>query len=134
MKNEWNTHVIYWGSITPYIDYHSEDTPIYDAKVDDISGNPKYDLATVAWGKEWRMPTLEQFKKLMFNCTWEWITLGRLKGFKVISKTNGNYIFPVEMHAKTAAYWTSTPGVTSHSTNYIYMDENHKLVEQFSQI
>jgi len=116
----------YWGSTSPYIDYHSEDTPIKDTKVDDISGNPKYDPATVAWGKEWKMPTLEQFKELMFNCTWEYSTLGRLRGFKVISKTNGNYIFiPAEMYAKSVSYWTSTPGVTNYSTNYIYMDENH---------
>lgn len=116
----------YWGSITPYIDYNSEDTPIYDTKVDDISGNPQYDPATVAWGKEWRMPTLEQFKELMFNCTWEYTTLGRLTGFKVISKTNGNYIFlPVEMYAKTASYWTSTPGGASHNTNQIYMNKDY---------
>lgn len=114
----------YWGSISPYIDYHSEDTPIKDTKVDDISGNPKYDPATVAWGKEWRMPTLEQFKELMFNCTWECTTLGRLNGFKVISKINGNYIFfPIEMYGKVGSYWTSTPGIATHNTNQIFMDK-----------
>ena len=52
-----------------------------------------YDVATVKWGKGWRMPTKEQFDELKNNCKWEWVSKnGYSYGYKVTG-TNGNYIF-----------------------------------------
>ncbi len=46
------------------------------------------DPATVYWGKEWNMPTKEQWEELINNCEWTWT----LNGYNVVG-TNGNSIF-----------------------------------------
>ncbi len=51
------------------------------------------DVAHVKWGGTWRMPTIEEQKELLNNCTWTWTTQNGVKGYKVTSKTNGNSIF-----------------------------------------
>ncbi len=55
--------------------------------------DPSDDVAHVKWGGSWRMPTEKEFQELIDNCTWEWITLNGVKGYKVTSKKNGNSIF-----------------------------------------
>lgn len=39
------------------------------------------------------MPTLEEQKELLNNCTWAWTTQNGVNGYKATSKTNGNCIF-----------------------------------------
>ena len=51
------------------------------------------DAATANWGGNWRMPTKAEVQELMTKCKWEWTTMNNTQGYKVISKTNGNYIF-----------------------------------------
>ena len=51
------------------------------------------DAATANWGGNWRMPTKAEVQELMTKCKWEWTTMNGTQGYKVISKTNGNYIF-----------------------------------------
>ena len=55
--------------------------------------DPEDDVAHVKWGGSWRMPTIEEQKELLNNCTWTWTTQNGIKGYKVTSKTNGNCIF-----------------------------------------
>lgn len=50
------------------------------------------DAAFVNWGSGWRMPSLEQQKELLEQCTWEWTTLNGTNGYKVTGP-NGNSIF-----------------------------------------
>ncbi|MBQ6062194.1 MAG: DUF1566 domain-containing protein [Prevotella sp.] len=58
----------------------------------DISGT-EYDVAHVKWGGNWVMPTLDDIKELLDNCTSEWMTLNGVNGCKFTSKMNGNNIF-----------------------------------------
>ena len=53
------------------------------------------DAAYVNWGADWRMPTIDELSELEDTsyCSWTWITLNGVFGFKVTSKSNGNYIF-----------------------------------------
>ena len=51
------------------------------------------DAARANWGDTWRMPTKEEQRELIDNCTWTWITQNGVNGYKVISKINGNSIF-----------------------------------------
>ena len=50
------------------------------------------DAAYVNWGPEWRMPSLEEEKELVKNCTWTWTTINDVKGYQVTGP-NGNSIF-----------------------------------------
>ena len=58
----------------------------------DISGT-QYDVAHVKWGGNWVMPTLDNIKELLDNCTDEWTTLNGVNGRKFTSKINGKSIF-----------------------------------------
>ncbi len=51
------------------------------------------DAAAANWGGNWRMPTKAEQEELQNNCTWTWTTQNGVNGFKVTSKSNGNYIF-----------------------------------------
>ena len=52
----------------------------------------KYDVARNKWGARWRMPTKNEFQKLLDNCTISWDYINGVKGITVIAK-NGNTIF-----------------------------------------
>ncbi len=55
--------------------------------------DPEDDVAHVKWGGAWKMPTLDQVKELLDNCTSEWTTQNGVEGRKFTSKINGNSIF-----------------------------------------
>jgi hypothetical protein len=57
----------------------------------DISGT-EYDIAQVKWGGNWCVPTLDDIKELLENCTSEWTTLNGVNGRK-FTGPNGNSIF-----------------------------------------
>ena len=107
----------------------------------EIGGIKRYDAATALWGDGWQMPSKQDFEELMDNCTFEWTSLGRVKGCKVISKINGNYIFlpatglinsesysgfyyPGNLH-RWAQYWCSTPSYSDDAYGFwgIYGDK-----------
>ena len=51
------------------------------------------DAARANLGEGWRMPTDQEIKELEEKCTWDWIKLNGVRGFKVTSPKNGNSIF-----------------------------------------
>ena len=57
----------------------------------DISGT-SYDVAHMKWGDGARMPSLEEIKELLDNCSWSLSTYNGVKGKTVIGQ-NGNSIF-----------------------------------------
>ena len=50
------------------------------------------DAARVNWGSSWRMPTIDELSELNNNCTWTWMTIEDVNGYKVTA-SNGNSIF-----------------------------------------
>ncbi len=56
-----------------------------------ISGT-QLDIATIQWGSDWRLPTKTEMEELIKKCTWTFITIGNVSGYKVIG-SNGNSIF-----------------------------------------
>lgn len=78
----------------------------YDDFVDNkTSLDPEDDAAIAVRGKEWRMPTMEEYKELIDNCTWEW---GKDSynnvGYKVIGKTGYYVFFPAAHGGGSNAY------------------------------
>ena len=83
----------------------------------DISGT-NYDVAHVKWGGNWCMPTVDDIKELLDNCTSEWTTLNGVNGTKFTSKINGNSIFlpaagyrwygGLSYAGEYSLYWSST--------------------------
>lgn len=67
-------------------DYPSANPPL------NISGNSSYDIASCKWGKEWRLPTVREYRELLNKCEWIWIDSDDGCGYK-ITGPNGNSIF-----------------------------------------
>ena len=107
-----------WGETTTSSCYHISQCSLYYVSINDISGNPQYDAATANWGGSWRMPTKTELEELLKNCIWMFTEQDNVKGCKVISKTNNNYIFlPAageilaydHYYNNVGIYWSSTP-------------------------
>lgn len=116
-----------WGETETKTDYSWEqyfDSPYNDAdewtgsKMNENISGTEYDAATVALGTEWRMPTKEEMQELVDNCSWEWIALNGVNGYRVTSQINGNSIFlpaggnvegtTVSNAGQYGGYWTGT--------------------------
>ena len=87
-----------WGEISPKSDYTFENYAYYNSSTGDYInigsdiGGTSYDAATANWGAPWRMPSLEQCKELVNNCTSEWTTQNGVYGRK-FTGSNGSTIF-----------------------------------------
>ena len=91
--------------------YYNINTQSYVDIGSEISGTG-FDAARVNLGGEWRMPTDEELKELVDNCTWMWTQTNGVNGYRVMGK-NGNSIFlPYykQQSFKTPYpyYWSST--------------------------
>ncbi len=51
------------------------------------------DAAHVVLGNGWHMPSLQNWKELVDNCTWTWTTINGKKGRLITSNINGKSIF-----------------------------------------
>lgn len=87
-----------WGETEEKSDYTRKNYKYYNSSTggfnnigSSISGT-SYDVAHVKWGGSWRMPTLDEIKELINNCSWEWTTVNGVSGQKVTGP-NGNSIF-----------------------------------------
>ena len=98
-----------WGELEPKTDYswvnyifRSEGDSNDNVKFSRYNTNSSYgtidnkttldienDVAHVLWGGEWRMPTYEEQKELVDNCTWTWTTVNGVKGYRVTSNKTG---------------------------------------------
>ena len=58
-----------------------------------IAGDSTYDIARKEWGGNWRLPTKAEFQELIDNCKFEFITVNRIKGYKVTSMNSGKSMF-----------------------------------------
>ena len=107
-----------WGEIETKMEYTEENSVTYGVELDDISGNPQYDVATANWGEGWRMPTEQELDELTDKCDWEWTSLDGVTGYKVIGP-NGNSIFlpaagnryesSLNYVGEDGRFWSSTP-------------------------
>lgn len=122
-----------WGEVETKWEYTRENCKTYKKELNDISGNPTYDVARAKWGSSWRMPTKEEFQELVDECRWE---REDEKGY-IVTGPNGNSIFlPFTGHIYRNSrsydmyfgyYWSSTPkpynlylAAYAHKVDYYY--------------
>lgn len=134
-----------WGEtdtkdISEFTEHYSTTTGV---EMDDISGNPTYDVARAKWGGTWRMPTKDEMKELIENCTWEraTATIEWYKGYKVTGP-NGNSIFlpdadgyDSDTHKYGSNYWTSTPfdSDDNNTAYFLFFSNNERVVALFDR-
>ena len=115
-----------WAEIEPRSECPSDEEHKYYGKNKYDGDNPLYvlapedDAATVKLGREWHIPTREQWQELEDDCIWEKVYDGEKKliGFKISGKKapyDKNYIFIPMINCygfdsgllKYSAYWTN---------------------------
>ena len=116
-----------WGETEPKSSYTESNSITYglsSSKLEsrgiiDANGNltSDYDAAVVNWSGNWRMPTREEMKELINNCTWTRTIQNGSYGWNVTGP-NGNSIFlPTAGHhyglsgmvTSVLSYWSATP-------------------------
>ena len=105
-----------WGETETKSSYGMSNYNLYDLNID-IS-NTNYDVATQKWGNGARIPSLENFKELLSNCSWYDSSYNGIRGYYA-KGSNGNKIFfpfsgykmnSLTIHRNYAGcFWSSTP-------------------------
>ena len=108
-----------WGETETKTEYFSENSITWEQDISDISGDPRYDAATANWGEGWRLPSSDELKELVDECTWVWMTEDGHGGFKVTGPNgvsiflpaNGYKLFDFETSSvgEVGHYWSSSP-------------------------
>lgn len=103
-----------WGETAPKTKftlsnyaYYNSDTQQFIEIGSNICGT-QYDAATVNLGSDWRLPTKEEMKELIDNCTWEWVQLNGINGYRIIGKNNNSIFLPNYSTNRDFYYWTGT--------------------------
>ena len=96
----------------------------------DIAGT-KYDAATANWKAPWRMPTIDQCRELLDNCTSEWTTQNDVNGRKFTGPNGGTIFLPAAgyrwysglgLAGSYGVYWSSTLGESGpYSAWYLHV-------------
>ncbi len=81
------------------------------------------DVATKKWGNGIRIPTSEEAKELLENCTFTWTTYKGVKGYSVKGKNNNSIFLPAggyknkdnrRLFGLVCEYWTSTRKIRTY--------------------
>ena len=90
---DWSTYKWCNGSNTTMTKYCIHSNYGYNGFTDGKTElDPEDDAAYVNWGPSWRMPTTEQQRELVENCTWTWTQQNGVNG-RLVTGPNGNIIF-----------------------------------------
>ena len=94
------------------------------------------DAATAQWGKDWRMPSTEEFVELAEKCMWIPVQREGMSGYLVQSKVNGNSIFlpfsgseevftlpspSIVRNRRVGRYWSRTRARDINMAKALYM-------------
>ena len=92
----------------------------------DIAGTG-YDVAYVKWGGSWVMPSSDQIKELVNNCTYTWISINGVRGRYFTGPSGGTLFLPAagvclndDLYDASWAgcYWSSTQNPTFRDCAY----------------
>ena len=101
---------------------------------------PEYDAATVNWGGNWRMPTVDEFYELLDNCDLEETTLNGVYGYKFTSKVSGyennsiflpasgaRYDLLLDSFGSDGYYWSSSYCYISQCAYPLYFNSDEEV-------
>ena len=90
---DWSTYKWCNGAYNTLTKYCANSSYGYNGFTDGKTElDPEDDAAYVNWGSSWRMPTTDQRRELIDNCTSEWTTVNGVNG-RLFTGPNGNTLF-----------------------------------------
>ncbi len=97
-EGDYKWGVINWDNATTYgmTKYNQTDGKTILESADDA--------ATVNWGGDWRIPTANEARELVKECTWIWTNRNGINGYEVIGPNKQKLFFP-------ASGWPDKEGV-----------------------
>lgn len=100
--------------------------PRYDApNMNSICGTT-YDIVRTKWGGKWRLPTMDEFRELYNNCTWQYTIQNGVSGMKIIG-LNGNSIFlPMAGYAAPVSGPVGSYSIVEDSEGFYMTGESYK--------
>ncbi len=90
------------------------------------------DVAHVQWGGNWRMPTKEESKELIDDCTWTWTIVNGVNGYKVTSNKPGYTDRSIFLPAAGAIFDTIPRQVGSYGAYWINSLQTVRTVPDIS--
>lgn len=107
----------YYGSNFPYVFQVNKKVSKY-TPIDNLTTlESSDDVAYIHLGRRWSIPTAEQVKELIENCTWTYISRGMCKGFLVTGPSRKSIFLPLGgymdwdyrfLAGTEGRYWTSS--------------------------
>ena len=107
-----------WGETYTKDEYDKDNCDLWEVEMENIGGDPDYDVATSEWGEEWRLPTKEEFEELVEECEWKWMKKKGVNGMRVTGPNGKNIFLPAAGGREGSSlngdgiggiYWSSTP-------------------------
>ena len=132
---EWD--LFSWGDITGRIHYFSPEWEALNVSSlpNEISGDARYDIARAQLGGNWRLPTENEWRRLLDNCE---LTYDSVRGRFCVwltSKINGNVLcfydsqaysietaIPLAFREAESEFFCSTHATTAHLNPYLYQN------------
>ena len=125
-----------WGETKPKDKYNKDNYSSIKVK-EEIAGSSKYDAACVNWGSEWRLPTIKECQELIDSCSWEWTSMDKQPGYKVIGPNGKSIFLPVAGYRENTTHigngilgriWCSIPYGDGYRSYCLLFGKNfHKV-------
>ena len=117
-----------WGETTTKSSYSEGNTRTYNKSYDgDVSGDKTLDVATLKWGKGWRMPTEEEYRELLNYTHSTFKELNGRYGREYTNFENDNTLFlpaagsmegsKLSNPNGCGSYWSASPCTNNDGTN-----------------
>ncbi len=106
----------------------------------DIAGT-QYDVAHVKWGGNWQIPSSDQEKELVVNCTHIWTTINGIWGRKFIGPKGSSIFMPAagcyspnfRFAGSSGHYWSSTQyNKYNYGACSFYLPSNYASSNEYS--
>ena len=125
-----------WGELKAKSAYTKGNYMFRNMEIVNISGNTACDAARANWGGDWRMPTAEEFKELIYGCNWKKIIEENRSFYKIIGP-NGNSIIVPDLVAQGrwslfgeyASYWSSSASIGSIKASSLWLCGSYRGVD-----
>lgn len=121
-----------WGETSPKSNYSSSTYKYgssastftkYNSTDGLLTLEPCDDAATVNWGSDYRMPTVDEIKELCDECTWTLDT--EHNGYEVTGSNGNSIFFPASGWASSSPNWRESHHVCYYSSTAYAIDSYH---------